>query len=556
MSFTLMESSNLPAEQSRRAKIVATLGPSCNTETVFRELVRAGLDVARLNFSHGTHPEKLKLIEMVRKVSREEGKPICILGDLQGPKIRTGRLKNRIPVQLKSGQKLTITPRDIAGTATLIATTFPTLAENLEPGARILLSDGLIELYVTAVHGQDTECEVINGGMLGEHKGINLPGIPVRVPSLTAKDEEDLEFAIRSGVDAIAVSFVRTAEDIRLVRHRVAAMGAETWIIAKLEKPQAIQHLESILEAADGVMVARGDLGVEMPPEKVPAIQKHVIRRAGDYRKPVITATQMLESMIENPRPTRAEASDVANAIYDGTDAVMLSAETAAGKYPVEAVKMMAKIVLETESQEPLLRAADRTQSGHVRLSVAETICESMAHAAEDLDISAIAVFTETGTTARQLSKYRPKSPIFGLSSVERVINRMTLLWGVHPLLCNKLATAEQMVETAERLLEEGGHVQPRQILGIVAGTRTKSGSTNFLRLHVLGDTLSEPASSREEKLAHPRSKRLTKSKRPSQALPPPGTQRKLRIGLSGVREKPGLTGLVPQGRAELSPAR
>jgi pyruvate kinase len=258
---------------------------------------------------------------------------------------------------------------------------------------------------------------------------------------------------------------------------------------------------------------------VEMPPEKVPAIQKHVIRRASDYRKPVITATQMLESMIENPRPTRAEASDVANAIYDGTDAVMLSAETAAGKYPVEAVKMMAKIVLETEGQE-LPRLNDRGQPRHVRLSVAETICESMAHAAEDLDISAIAVFTETGTTARQLSKYRPKSPIFGLSSVERVIHRMMLLWGVHPILCNKLATAEQMVETAERLLEAGGHVLPRQILGIVAGTRTKSGSTNFLRLHVLGDTLSESSASREETVAHPRGKRLPKAKRPSQALP------------------------------------
>jgi pyruvate kinase len=520
MSFTLMEPSySLATDQRRRAKIVATLGPSCNHEPVFRELVRAGLDVARLNFSHGTHQEKLKLIEMVRKVSTEEGKPICILGDLQGPKIRTGRLKNRIPVQLKAGQRLTITPRDIAGTNTLIATTFPTLAENLEPGARILLSDGLIELHVLAIHGQDTECEVINGGMLGEHKGINLPGIPVRVPSLTTKDEEDLEFAILNGVDAIAVSFVRTAEDIRLVRQRVASMGAETWIIAKLEKPQAIQHLESILEAADGVMVARGDLGVEMPPEKVPAIQKHVIRRAGDYRKPVITATQMLESMIENPRPTRAEASDVANAIYDGTDAVMLSAETAAGKYPVEAVKMMAKIVLETEGQD-LPRASERSQPGHVRLSVAETICESMAHAAEDLDISAIAVFTETGTTARQLSKYRPKSPIFGLSSVQAVIHRMTLLWGVHPILCNKLATAEQMVETAERLLEAGGHVQPRQILGIVAGTRTKSGSTNFLRLHVLGDSLSEATSTREDAVARPRSKRLAKSKRPNQALP------------------------------------
>src|SRR5580698_218891 len=345
MNFTVAGSGT-----DRRAKIVATLGPASSNETTFRELVRAGLDVARLNFSHGTQPEKLKLIEMVRKVAKEEGKPICILGDLQGPKIRTGHLKNRIPVQLKAGQRLTITTREIPGTATVISTTFPTLAENLEPGARILLSDGLIELRVIEVPGEDVICEVINGGMLGEHKGINLPGIPVRVPSLTEKDESDLEFAIKNGVDAIAVSFVRTADDVKLVKQRIAALGADTWVVAKLEKPQAIEHLESILEVTDGVMVARGDLGVEMPPEKVPAIQKHVIRRAAEYRKPVITATQMLESMIENPRPTRAEASDVANAIYDGTDAVMLSAESAAGKYPVEAVKMMAKIVSETES--------------------------------------------------------------------------------------------------------------------------------------------------------------------------------------------------------------
>lgn len=525
MSFSLVDPSSADRpEPRRRAKIVATLGPSCNQEPVFRELVRAGLDVARLNFSHGAQAEKLKLIQMVRKVAREEGKFICILGDLQGPKIRTGRLKNRIPVQLKAGQKLTITPRDVAGTSTLIGTTFPTLAENLEPGARILLSDGLIELHVTGLHGQDVECEVINGGMLGEHKGINLPGIPVRVPSLTTKDEEDLVFAIENGVDAIAVSFVRTAEDVRLVRQHVATLGAETWIIAKLEKPQAIQHLESILEAADGVMVARGDLGVEMPPEKVPAIQKHVIRRAGEYRKPVITATQMLESMIENPRPTRAEASDVANAIYDGTDAVMLSAETAAGKYPIEAVKMMAKIVVESEAQHPVMRGPEAGGPvGHLRLSIAETICESMAHAADDLDISAIAVFTETGTTARQLSKYRPNSPIFGLSSVEAVINRMTLLWGVQPIQCNKLTTTEQMVETAERLLEQGGHVQPREILGIVAGTRTKSGSTNFLRLHVLGDSLAEAAHSRSAKgPEHARSQRPAKDK-------PTAAQRPLR---------------------------
>jgi pyruvate kinase len=489
-------------EHRRRAKIVGTLGPASCDELSFRQLVRAGLDVARLNFSHGVHSEKLKLIEMVREIGRQEGKNICIMGDLQGPKIRTGKLENRTPVQLVAGQTLTITPREILGTATLISTTFKTLAENLEPGSRILLSDGLIELSVLQVHGEDVECTVINGGMLGEHKGINLPGIPVRVPSLTEKDEIDLEFAIRSGVDALAVSFVRTADDVRHVKQRIAALGADTWVIAKLEKPQAIENLESILEIADGVMVARGDLGVEMPPEKVPAIQKHVIRRAAEYRKPVITATQMLESMIENPRPTRAEASDVANAIYDGTDAVMLSAETAAGKYPVDAVKMMAKIVIETEGQ---IRdnAAEPHHGGQGRLSIAEAICESMAHAAEDLDISAIAVFTETGATARQLSKYRPRPQIYALSSVEVVINRMSMLWGVVPIMCAKFYTSEQMVAEAERILEEKGFVHPKQILGVVAGTRTRSGSTNFLRLHVLGDSIAEvPPVEKEAELA------------------------------------------------------
>jgi pyruvate kinase len=494
-----MNSTVAGSGNDRRAKIVATLGPASSNETTFRELVRAGLDVARLNFSHGTQPEKLKLIEMVRKIAVEEGKVICILGDLQGPKIRTGRLKNRIPVQLKTGQRLTITPRDIPGTATVISTTFPTLAENLEPGARILLSDGLIELRVIDIPGEDVECEVINGGTLGEHKGINLPGIAVRVPSLTEKDESDLEFAVKNGVDAIAVSFIRTADDVKLVKQRIAALGADTWVVAKLEKPQAIDNLESILDVTDGVMVARGDLGVEMPPEKVPAIQKHVIRRAAEHRKPVITATQMLESMIENPRPTRAEASDVANAVYDGTDAVMLSAESAAGKYPIEAVKMMAKIVIETESHKPEV-PVHNSQPIHVRLSIAETICESMAHAAEDLDLAAIAVFTETGATARQLSKYHPKPPIYALSSVESVINRMNLLWGVHPVKCEKAHTAEQMVDMAEQILEEAGHVRPQDILGIVAGTRTKSGSTNFLRLHVLGDRLTVPAPKKQSK--------------------------------------------------------
>ena len=471
----------------RRAKIVATLGPASNTEPVFRNLVRAGVDVVRLNFSHGSHEGKLALIQMIRKVSREERKPLCILGDLQGPKIRTSVLKDHHPVLLKAGERLTITPREVLGSASLVGTTFKTLAENVEQGSRILLSDGLIELGVQEVLGDDVVCEIVNGGILGEHKGINLPGIPVRVPSLTEKDAEDLEFALKNGVDAVAVSFVRTAEDVSLVRNRVSALGGETWIIAKLEKPQAIEHLDAILTAADGIMVARGDLGVEVPPEKVPAIQKHIIRRAAERRKPVITATQMLESMIENPRPTRAEVSDVANAVYDGTAAVMLSGESAIGKYTVETVAMMARIVADAEyhiKEQNYTEA--REQKRH--LSIAETICEATAHAADDLNLRAIALFTESGSTARLLSKYHPSVPIFALSPVDVTINRLSLLWGTTPIRCHKVNSTEALVNLAEDLLEQGGFVRNREVIAIVAGTRTKSGSTNFLRLHMVGE--------------------------------------------------------------------
>jgi pyruvate kinase len=491
----------------RRAKIVCTLGPASKSESVFRELVRAGLDVARLNFSHGVHAEKLELIKMIRKVSREEHKPLCIMADLQGPKIRTGLLTDGKPVLLKAGDRLTITAREVPGTASLVGTTFKTLAENVEQGSRILLSDGLIELRVHEVLGDDVVCEIINGGMLGEHKGINLPGIPVRVPSLTEKDTEDLEFALKAGVDAVAVSFVRTAEDVQLVRNRVTALGSETWIIAKLEKPQAIEHLDAILTAADGIMVARGDLGVEIPPEQVPAVQKHIIRRAAEFRKPVITATQMLESMIENPRPTRAEVSDVANAVYDGTDAVMLSAESAMGKYPVEAVSMMARIVIDAELHIKEQQPTDRRGQRKSTLSIAETICEATAHAATDLDLRGIALFTESGITARQLSKYHPSSPIFAFSPVEVTIARLCLLWGTTPIPCAKVSTTEAMVELAEELLEKGGFVRPREVIAVIAGTHTKSGSTNFLRLHVLGEGNTEKThttASYEEEVAAP----------------------------------------------------
>ncbi len=478
----------------RRAKIVATLGPSSSSEAKFRELVRAGLDLARLNFSHGSHEQKADLIAMVRKVAREERKPICILADLQGPKIRTGKLVDHRPVLLEAGKRLTITPEAVEGTSERVSTVFPTLAENLKRGDQILLSDGLIELRVAEIDGGDVIAEIINGGMLGENKGINLPGVAVKVPALTEKDAIDLEFCIRAGADAIAVSFVQTAEDVQHVKRRIKEMGSDAWVIAKLEKPQALDHLDSILEAAEGIMVARGDLGVEIPPEKVPAIQKHMIRRATEFRKPVITATQMLESMIENPRPTRAEVSDVANAIYDGSDAVMLSAESAAGKYPAESVAMMSKIIVETEQQMNLLgqRPVPREMkvSKDRSLTVAETICECMAHSALDVDLAAIAIFTESGNTARLLSKYRPDAPIYALSPFEAVVHRAMLLWGTVGIHCERFTSTDTLVAMAEDMLEERGYLKPDEILGIVAGTATRTGATNFMRLHRSGDQL------------------------------------------------------------------
>jgi pyruvate kinase len=474
-----------PENSARRAKIICTIGPSCNSEAALRELIRAGMDVARLNFSHGSPQDHVRRIETLRNVAAEEGRTICILQDLQGPKIRTGSLKQHQPVTLKAGNQVTITTRDVEGTAELISTTFKSLPGEVHPGSRVLLCDGRIELRVNEIRGDDIGCQVINGGTLAEQQGINLPGAALSIPALTAKDRKDLEFGLEHGVDAVALSFVRSASDVREVKDIIAAHKQDVPVIAKLEKPQALDQLEAILEVSDGVMVARGDLGVEMPPEKVPVIQKYVIRRAAEWRKPVIIATQMLESMIENPRPTRAEASDVANAIFDGTDAVMLSGETASGKYPREAVCMMAKIVVEAENN-----MADFTQPRRRReqrgLSISETICESVAHAAEDLHMAAIAVFTETGNTARMISKYRPQSQIYAFSHVPAVCNRMNLLWGVQPVRRDHALHAEEMLSTAEQELLRSGRLSPGDILGVVAGTQMASGSTNFMRLHVV----------------------------------------------------------------------
>jgi len=448
-------------------------------------LMKSGMDVARLNFSHGSHREHAATISALRTVAKQETRSICILQDLQGPKIRTGPLKDHKPVVLQAGAAVIITTRAVEGSAGLISTTFSGLPNEVHPGSRILLSDGRIELKVRNVNGNDIECEVINGGTLAEHQGINLPGAALSIPALTEKDRKDLEFGIEQGVDLIALSFVRSAADVRTARGIIAAHNCDIPVFAKLEKPQALDQLEAILDAADGVMVARGDLGVEMPPEKVPVIQKYVIRRAAEWRKPVIIATQMLESMIENPRPTRAEASDVANAIFDGTDAVMLSAETASGRYPREAVCMMAKIVVESENNMAEFTPPRRRRVRR-ELSISESICDSIAHAAEDLHMSAIAVFTETGNTARMLSKFRPKSRIYAFSHVPAVCNRMNLLWGVQPVIRERALDAEEMLTTAEQELLRSGRIHPGSVLGVVAGTQMSSGSTNFMRLHVV----------------------------------------------------------------------
>ncbi len=475
----------VPAPATRRAKIICTIGPACNNEAAMRELLRLGMDIARLNFSHGTHEDHSRNIQRLRRAAAREGRTVCILQDLQGPKIRTGPLEKHESVLLKTGSVVTITPQQVPGNATRISTTFPDLAKEVSPGARILLSDGLIELRVRGVRGKDVLCDVLNGGMLGEHKGINLPGIALSIPALTPKDRKDLEFGLDHGVDAVALSFVRTAADVTEVKRIIASHKSDVPVIAKLEKPQAIDHLEEILQVADGVMVARGDLGVEMAPEKVPVIQKHVIRQAAAWRKPVITATQMLESMIENPRPTRAEASDVANAVFDGTDAVMLSAETASGQYPRESVAIMARIVVEAECNMGDFVQFRRRREHH-SLSVAETICESIAHSAEDLPMGAIAIFTETGNTARMISKYRPKAPIYAFTHMAAVVQRMNLYWGVHPVRCPQARSAEQMVTMAEQDLVRRGLLKPSDVLGVVAGTRQASGSTNLMRLHVV----------------------------------------------------------------------
>jgi len=443
------------------------------------------MDVARLNFSHGSHQDHAQNIATLRKLALELDKTIAIMADLQGPKIRTGVLAGGTPVILRAGQKFTITTAKILGDSTRVNTTFLPLPREVKRGARILLSDGLIELRVQQVRGREVICVVVNGGALGEHKGINLPGVQLRVPALTPKDRQDLRFALKQGVNYIAVSFVRRPEDVLTAKSLIRRAGFDTPVIAKLEKPEAIENLDAILRAADGVMVARGDLGVEMNPERVPVVQKMIISRAREFRRPVITATQMLESMTENPRPTRAEASDVANAIFDGSDAVMLSAETASGKYPVEAVSMMARIIEEAESS---IREFPQPSSVQEKLKVAESVAELVCHASRELHMKLIAVFTHSGFTARLVSRYRPLVPIIAFSPVAETRRRMALIWGVLPRNISDVRKIDGLAAVAEKRLLEEKLVRNGDVIGIVAGTPMGiRGTTNFMKFQVIG---------------------------------------------------------------------
>lgn len=467
----------------RRTKIVATLGPATNTEEKIVQLAEAGMNVARLNFSHGAHADHASRIRLLRQVSIQLNKPIAVLQDLQGPKIRTGKLVEHQPIQLKNGEQFVITNQEMIGEPGKVSTTYTNLPHDCKPGDRILLSDGLIELQVKECTETDVITEVVTGGMLRENQGINLPGVAVSAPAMTEKDREDLLFGLHEGVDYVAISFVRRAADVELVKQEIAAAGYKTPVIAKIEKPEAVANIDAIVAVSDGIMVARGDLGVELPPEQVPLIQKRIIAAANREGVPVITATQMLESMIVNPRPTRAEASDVANAILDGTDAVMLSGETASGAYPVEAVAMMARIAEVTERGQPRKPVTD----GGINRTP-ETYSHAISHAAcaiaESINITAIVAFTSSGYTARLVAKDRPKVPIVAMTHEYDVYHRLALLWGVEPLLCPFVSRLDDLSNLARSIMLERDIIKAGDSVVITGGhPLAVRGTTNFLKI-------------------------------------------------------------------------
>ena len=468
-----------------RTKIVATIGPASNSHEMLMKLVGAGMNVARLNFSHGNYETHSEAIRNIRSVSRVLNRPVGILLDLQGPKIRVGKLENGGPVRLKRNADFAITSTSMAGTARMVSSTYQNLTSDVQPGDTILLDDGLIRLQVESKTGDTVTCKVINGGMLKENKGINLPGVKVSAPSLTEKDIRDVNFGIKNGVDYFALSFVRRAEDLMAIKAIMKKQGVAIPVIAKIEKPEAVENLEAILDVADGIMVARGDLGVEMQPELVPIIQKKIISATVRKNKPVITATQMLESMTVHPIPTRAEASDVANAIFDGTDAVMLSGETASGKYPVKAVQMMVKIAQVAEDS-PFLKVNVLHESDPVD-PVTHAVARNAVNILQEVHARCIIAFSVSGSTSKQISKQRPSKPVYAFTSRMDTYNRLSLLWGITPMFIADIDNAARLVASSESLLIGKNCVKKDDLVVLVIGMGLKAGSTNIIKLHRVG---------------------------------------------------------------------
>jgi len=489
------------ATHPRNTKIVATVGPASESEEILSRLIDAGVDVFRLNFSHGSYDKHEAVFRRIRELAARAGRPIAILQDLQGPKIRLGRFAEG-SVEVKTGQRFTITARTVLGGPGIVSTDFKRLPAEVKVGERILIDDGLVVLRVREVKGKDVHCEVIAGGVLSDRKGLNLPGALLKMPAMTAKDKKDLALGIKLGVDYVALSFVRAAHDVRACKALIARMMSRRGhqkalepptppgVIAKLEKPQALDELSEILRESAGVMVARGDLGVEMDPERVPLAQKHIIRQANKYRVPVITATQMLESMRENPVPTRAEASDVANAILDGTDAVMLSGETAAGRYPVESVRMMVRIIQAAEQGEieRLAGYVRREELGQT-IDPTEAVARAAAGTVGVVSAQAIAVFSRSGRSALQVSKCRPHASILAFTPLESTRRRLALFWGVVPRLLPELDTIDEMIREVDRALLRLHLASPGDTILMVAGApmMAKLG-TNMMMVHVLGE--------------------------------------------------------------------
>ncbi|MBM9503743.1 pyruvate kinase [Actinacidiphila acididurans] len=471
----------------RRAKIVCTLGPAVDSYDQLKTLVEAGMNVARLNFSHGSHTEHEDRYNRVRKVAAETGKAVGVLADLQGPKIRLGKFADG-PVELVAGDEFTITTEDVPGDRTMCGTTYKGLPADVSAGDPVLINDGNVALRVIEVDGQRVRCLVVEGGVISDHKGINLPGAAVNVPALSEKDIEDLRFALRMGVDMVALSFVRDAKDVRDVHRVMDEEGRRVPVIAKVEKPQAVRNMQDVVMAFDAVMVARGDLAVEYPLEQVPVVQKRLIELCRRNAKPVIVATQMMESMITNSRPTRAEASDVANAILDGADAVMLSAESSVGKYPVETVKTMARIV--EAAEEELLRRGlqplseekkPRTQGGAVARAAAEL--------GDFLDARTLVAFTKSGDTARRLARYRVPAPILAFTTDPATRNQLALTWGVESFVVEHVDTTDAMVALVDREMLRRTEYGRGDTVIITAGSPPGvPGTTNLVRVHHLGD--------------------------------------------------------------------